>query len=137
MERTLSRVALPSGNALASPAFQGSLYRRKQLVLGGPLGEEIFCAMPHGPHGSRNVTVTREEDDRHRAAGFRQSVLQVEPALTRHAQIGNDAPCRVGSKLVQKPRCGCKRLDLVAGSSQKSRHGSEKRGVVIHEVNDA
>src|SRR5215470_5255592 len=55
------------------------------------LGQKAHRAGLHRPHRRRDVALSGDEDDRPIAATLEQRALQLEPAHSRHAHVGDEA----------------------------------------------
>ena len=77
--------------------------RQQQVLIAERLGRELDCPRCHGADRGRNVSVTRNEDDR-RPAAVRKFSLQIQAARSRKLQIEHQAGGRVRPAGFQKFR---------------------------------
>src|SRR5262245_468522 len=99
------------------------------------LGQELDRPRCHGAGGQRDVSVTRDEDDRGRVAGRRQRPLKIEAVLAGHSNVHDETarPFEVGA--LEELASGRERLHPVAIRSQQSRQAATDRQVVIDHEN--
>lgn len=71
--------------------LQGGPQMTEQRFTAYRLGQVCMGAASHGARSGRRIRVSRDDDDRHRAADAPQMLHQVEPAMAGHAHVGNQA----------------------------------------------
>jgi two-component system, LuxR family, sensor kinase FixL len=113
-----------------------ALHRFEQLIPRNWLGEEIHCASLHRAHRGGNIAVGREKDHRQSFFGLSERFLQLQTAESRHLQVEHRAAGGLRRGAVEELLRRTKGFDLIICSPETARQSTEKRGVVIHQIDD-
>ncbi len=115
----------------------GLLDRAEQHVGGDRLGQEILCARLHGQDAGRNVAMSGKKHDRQRVPHFGQSLLELQPAEPRHAQVEQNATRGFDIGRFQEL---CRRFvlpDPISDRPQQSRGRLAPGRIVVDHMHDA
>src|SRR5262249_53034094 len=90
------------------PVERRSDGREEHLVL-ERLFEKVDGAKSHRLHGERDISMSRDDDHRHRELELSQSSQQVDTAKLGHPHVGDDAACFDRGRNLQEQGGGCVR----------------------------
>ncbi len=122
---------------------QGGLAPRQRLANGAEqdlvvegLGEELDGARLHGLNRHRDVAMPGDEDDRHVEPVCCELLLEVEPVLTREADVEHQAAWHSGPLTTQELLGGLERLYLQTDALEEQLQRLSHREVVVDDEHD-
>jgi hypothetical protein len=135
VEPTAQLVSFGPLPAQLSAAPQGTIHRKKELLVVEGLEEKVSRPCLHAYYAGVEVDKSGHQDDRQSPVRNIHCALHVEPGEFRHPDIENEAAGTIGVREFQESRSGWERPDGMAGGPEESLEATPERIVIVHHKN--